>query len=1407
MKQTNNAIKFLMAQYRAIFKNAYFKGLTNALVLTAGMAAAGTANADVPATGFPNYTAPSDMDPVWGTAAASAVDVGNVNKDIYIDEDAYISNGTFTGDIAVDSLTNTANSGGTLYVTGTMTVDNGSLNFFGATQGSGSGLAIAGNDGATNDENSSGYGELILKNGTEANLTQAIVNLGSITVDGSTVNVGGSKIGNTTYAGGLDTTDYDEIKINGGSALTDNTWAANSALGATFSGASGGSMLITNGSTINITNGGSVYGREVTVMGSEVNFNGTGPATGANSAVMFATTGAYDNTTAANNINGNLSVSNSTINVAENAYGGIFGDAGKTTGNQQADITKFNSVSVNFGENTAINVADGATLQMGLLLQQDGTVYDSTVTSASTEQIMKAPEFNFNNNATLENAGTVEFVGITTNTSFAKEADTLNVNLNDSTSIANTSEDSKIIIGTGNKVNLLGGSIDNAVGVLDIQEGAELAAAEQKSLQTDGVVNLAGNINVGGELSIAAGTTVAFAKDANISANSTVAAAGDGPASYKPATGVISLEGSKDGSTNVVTTANAQMSAATLDGFLSKGGVPVAGSTDKAGTLFLSYGHVDFGEDSVTLSDFGFKNGTTLDALDGTEAGNIVVGTNGATLKADTFRFESALHNDGSATAFDDTSAPLYLEANDVEVEAATLNSVSQINTASGDLGFTDAIVHNNLNVNYTGNTNLQLGNTYNLQAYTTNADNSLSPAAGTITGRDFTVGKAGSLNVQAGNWTAESQITLKAINDAAASGGAINVTTEFDDDHDAGANTANALLTSSSLTLNKGLVFNVDAGNSSNQKSPTVTVSVSEESEARGLTAHLDLTAGVSVVKGTTPANNTSGSITVSGNGASVLMAGADINKILGSATDTSTKNLTSLALLATADGVLEANSEVSANYGDFDSGATATQNKINLSNGGTFKAPTLTLSGTAATDNTNALNVGTGSIEVQTLNLQESTNNLTNSKITLAGGNINVSSALNAQTDILSVSGANVNLASANGATAGTLGINDLEIVGGNFNVEQGLWKASTADVNISATGKLTVGKSAGDEGAEFGANRLTIGAMTNAGDAAVEVNNLGNATFTSADLSAATQGAVVVHGQMTITGAAIDMDGDADNDDNNQHGVYFGNNNNTGLFNVDGGKLTFGTEATKAFYDTALQDSGTAIPGDTANTKYPYVAENAQDKLIVSNGGEVELSLSADVSFNKAQIQNLKEQLFADINQGYGSEKLDGFLNIGDASIDGIVVTSGSISWNDLDPYTDIIWDATNTELSSAKVTDVVSTSQIGGIYGSLEAVNGTENVTIASNTKLSNAAGNQNNFIGTADGTTIGAEVAAEQILTLEGAGNVGKITLQAGSHNDETGVEFDATASDDAITVQGAITGPVNGNTWQLGGSR
>ena len=45
MKQTSSALTFLMAQYRAIFKRAYVKGIAAAVLLTAGLAA-GAAQAD-----------------------------------------------------------------------------------------------------------------------------------------------------------------------------------------------------------------------------------------------------------------------------------------------------------------------------------------------------------------------------------------------------------------------------------------------------------------------------------------------------------------------------------------------------------------------------------------------------------------------------------------------------------------------------------------------------------------------------------------------------------------------------------------------------------------------------------------------------------------------------------------------------------------------------------------------------------------------------------------------------------------------------------------------------------------------------------------------------------------------------------------------------------------------------------------------------------------------------------------------------------------------------------------------------------------------------------------------------------------------------------------------------------------
>ncbi len=109
MKQTNNAIKFLMAQYRAIFKNAYLKGMATALVLTAGFAA-GQAQAQDP-TALDHFYTKSSAATNWTHGAAALTDT------------LYSNGGLIAGSIGGNGLTiaseqttqNTA-SNGIIYV-------------------------------------------------------------------------------------------------------------------------------------------------------------------------------------------------------------------------------------------------------------------------------------------------------------------------------------------------------------------------------------------------------------------------------------------------------------------------------------------------------------------------------------------------------------------------------------------------------------------------------------------------------------------------------------------------------------------------------------------------------------------------------------------------------------------------------------------------------------------------------------------------------------------------------------------------------------------------------------------------------------------------------------------------------------------------------------------------------------------------------------------------------------------------------------------------------------------------------------------------------------------------------------------------------------------------------------------
>ena len=1362
MKQTNNAIKFLMAQYRAIFKNAYFKGLTSALVLTAGLAAAGTVQA---ASEFPinsgnmayEYTISSD-----GTTWVGASDSGSSANDTqfttsgssatYVDKITISNGGTLSSDPDNKGAEN-------LYIGESLIVnDGGKIELTGQA---GSGGGIQGWNGT--NSGSSASGALTVNAGGIVSVTQSQIQMGDISIngEGATVTVGGNIGINETSVGNALGAKGDKSVV--GTAAS--PWKDNAMI------YGGNSLTLSNGAVANINAGGQMLGLNVAVNNATVNLAGTSGLDGTNGALLMAA--------ASTSSGASLSLTGATVNVQSED------DDVNYIGHLLINPNSNKAVSLS-STNTIFNIGAGDSLLIGVAPDADGTAGDvSSNTGALTVAL--------NTGTVINNEGTVQLTEASGAT-IGTDGKYVLTTLANGATINNSTADSAFVIEAGNRFVMNGGVINNS-GLIDIQSGAVASAEEQASnnpdgtVITDGVTTLGGNINVGGILKVISGSTLEIAAGSNLSTTTAIDAGGAKIDEGSSGNGSIQVIGDADSGAAVL-----KIDSATLKSFLTAGDTALVGNgVDKAGALYISEGIVDLGT-AANLNDFTYANTSGSGQV---QLGAGLISTSGqATITADTITVNKALAVENVGTGTDKLNTHLTVEADTFKI-AASSQGLTAINGANGKLGFKESVVHSNLDVQYAGNTQLQVGDTYYLDAYTEAEDGSYVPANGTITGKTFSVTKGGSLNFRAGNWTAAQAITLQG-QDTDGSGGTINVTTQVKKDDIIGDNvkaSADTLLTSTNVKLN-GLVLNLDAGSSATTKSGSVSVAVTNSDAAyrKGLTATLDLTSGVNVITSANNDKDVAASITATGQGAKVILTGNDVNSLLANS---------NVGLGAYTSGTIEANSAVSATYADFASGngSNHTAGQVNFSGNGVFKAPTLTLNDTSSSEAADTtLNIGAGTINVNSLVLNDS-NPAVNSATTLASGNINVASSLRAQSDILNVSGANVTLDTGADETAGALAINDLNITAGSFNVAQGEWNAATSDVTVNG-GVLSVGTDT--DSASLTANRLTVGGEAATG---VVVDDLGNVTLTAADLQDAAAGSVTVNGQMTVVGAVLDMDNDKTKNENH-HGLYFGEKNDaTGIFNVDGGHLTFGSEATKTFYDAALQESGSAVNNEdgTLNYRLPYVAEDSQDRLTVSNGGEVELTFADGTSFNRDQILSLKEQLFAEIGEGLGSTKLDGFLNIGNAAISGIdsQIVDGAISWSALEPYTDIIWDATNTKLSTAKVTGVDYTSQIGGHFGSIEAVNGTEAVTIASNTILSNAAGNNGNFIDTVDGTVIGATVTAEQILTLEGAGNVGKITLQAGSDNDETGVEFDATASGDAITVQGAITGPVDGNTYTL----
>ena len=498
--------------------------------------------------------------------------------------------------------------------------------------------------------------------------------------------------------------------------------------------------------------------------------------------------------------------------------------------------------------------------------------------------------------------------------------------------------------------------------------------------------------------------------------------------------------------------------------------------------------------------------------------------------------------------------------------------------------------------------------------------------------------------------------------------------------------------------------------------------------------------------------------------------------------------------------------------------SGAAAVTDKITFHNtaGGTLAADSITLYSTDAAAET--LDIGSGVLESDSITLNQTDLNDKNQPqdFQVKSGVLNVGSSLNGSASqiVLGASGASsadVNLGyitpdvdSTHGiradlttytTSADTGSVNvDLKLDGkeayvngqdkdtSDLKIVYGAWTVQDIDAT-NAT--ITVGSIGSEEDANgelytasLTGQGLTLGAGTH-----MDVNSNGAATFETLTLKGAT---------VTVDNTTLTINGDYQaevEDDSSTPGVNeakdeaWGLVTSAGTVSVNGrkGQLILGSEAIQGV-KTTLTDG-----------KYVYSnANNGQNSFVVlSDFATLSLGLSSDVTFDATSLQDLRKDFIS------GSDGLatstNGFIDIGDATINGIDASAGTISWNDsgstpgLESYSDIIADILQNDLKNALLVNVATNDVVQANVGAIKA-NGSANAVTLGDTNLYNAAGNNGNFFSNETSSEpIDASINAGAQVSLNNGGNTGAIQLQDGT-------------SEDSATTLAVVSSAVEGTT-------
>ena len=882
---------------------------------------------------------------------------------------------------------------------------------------------------------------------------------------------------------------------------------------------------------------------------------------------------------------------------------------------------------------------------------------------------------------------------------------------------------------------------------------------------------------------------------------------------------------------------------------------------DSAGNVIVTSGGVlEFSDAAVDLSTLDYTT-TATGAV-----GKVIVDTTGGTsiLKGDAVTVSHALVSDYAAaskldfskdadytkflTDLDlDNASGVSIEANDLFLGSSRITGKQ-----AADIKFAKATAKDSINFTV-GEGTFQLSSTVAGNNYMRTNDlksdlEFFTALDGKING-DVDVVSGGKLSIEYGHWTANGNVKLVA-DDTTASTlevGIDNNTNTGERNH-IDLTGSDAKLPDATLVLDQALT--VDLSHASGEAKISVSgdaaggytyttdngtkrnrLDVYDEEFAQNTVGDdhyvmLDLRNGLEVVGDTNAQGQLNGKLTLTAeNGGVVKMMADDLNAIL-TQNDTVTDAANSGSFIKVSNYAhLQVTGDVSADFGDF--GTNTTANGIELGANGVMTANSLSLihnhdSGAATDDaayiTTNKINFGseTGTVAVNEVVINDlqrvekdensGSDNSYASKVTLAQGTLDIAENLSSLNDTLALGdtatkahlnfyGADID-PSVSGATTGTINVDTIEVVNGSVDVENGAWEGN--NFILGASGDMTVGGDDEDELANLKAKSVTMAAGS-----LLDVNATGSMSVNSVDFSAlaATTNDTGVH----VAGTLI-INGDASAE---KGGVKFGADGSIAI--AKNGVLKFGSAATTG----AILANNSYSGADSIKLIEGY-------HQIANNGGELHLAFADNTVFDANAIKELKRDLFTSGSfEDYAhSTQLasGGILNIGDASFTGVETsdfssltapgTSGyTIAWDKVRDFSDIYGnDVTNNKLSNVNVNSIrESADKIQGIWGSLsmeDGVGASAQVTIAGNTSLRNAAGNNGLFISdAAHQQAMGAIVESRKDLKLIGGGQIGKITLDAG--NDDAEKNWTVLEVRDGATTIAAIDAK---NTAQIAGA-